>query len=69
MVQDFARGGTEGARLSTNNNWLIGTTTDILSTAKLQVHQATVLASVMSTFNGLNLPPLWEPSQNGWPSS
>jgi hypothetical protein len=33
----------------------------------LQPHQATVLASVISTFFGPKPVPLCEPSQNGWP--
>src|SRR5271167_1640643 len=37
----------------------------------LQPHHATALASTMSTFNGVKLEPLCEPSQNGcaldWP--
>jgi hypothetical protein len=32
----------------------------------LQAHHATVFASVISTFCGLNPVPLCEPSQNGW---
>jgi hypothetical protein len=33
----------------------------------LHPHHATVLASVISTFNGAKPVPLCEPSQNGWP--
>jgi hypothetical protein len=32
----------------------------------LHPHQATVFASVISTFTGLNVVVLCEPSQNGW---
>ena len=33
----------------------------------LQPHHATVLAPVISVFNGAKPVPLCEPSQNGWP--